>query len=378
MIWLALLWPFMAAGISLLFFRRRVTPGEWVCLLAVPFLLVWYSSRKGHSLMTTDVEIWNGAVSRAEYSEPWNEKVACHHKIPCVHKDAQGKAQHRDDGTRHEFDVEEHPARWLVIDTNKQTIPIDSARFEELAARFKSRTFVEMNRRFHTRDGDMYVADWPGDDTTLEPVATSHEYENRTLGADSVYGHEKVDPAKWGLYEEPTITGFYRARSLFGSSDSEAQKALDRVNARLGPQKQVRALVLVFPNKPREAAFDQEAYWKGGNKNEFVICIGTDKEGKVSWAHAFSWTEVEALKVEAQAAVMQQSGQPLKLLPVVDWLGQNLKRFQRKQFADFSYLYVAPPLWLVVLTHALTLIFTGAWLILAVVQPDKEASPAGN
>jgi hypothetical protein len=372
-IWLALLWPFLAGGLSLLFFRRRVTPGEWLCLLAVPLFMVWFSARKGHSMMTTDVEYWGGAVKTAEYHEAWNEKVPCRHKIRCVHKDAKGKSLHPDDGREHEFDVDEHPASWVVVDTNGQKIAINQSRFEELAARFKNRRFVEMNRRFHTRDGDQYVTDWSGDDETLEAVTTRHTYENRTLGSASVYNYEKVDPAKWGLFELPEITDVYRARTLLGITDVKAQTALDRINAHLGPRKQVRALVLVFADKPREAAFDQEAYWKGGNKNEFVVCIGTDKDGKVTWSHVFSWTEVEALKVEARNLVMEQAGQKLNLEPVVAWLGKNLERFQRKPFSDFSYLHVAPPLWLVVLTHAITLAFTAAWLILAVVRPNSLA-----
>lgn len=343
-------------------------------MLLIPLVGVFAADRYGKGLVTKDVEYWGGAVKSAVYTEPWNQKTKCRHKSQCIHLDEKGKPKHSDDGPSHEFDIEEHRATYFAYDTNGEKIPIDAKKFEQLCSRFKNRTFKNMHRRFHTKDGDRYVTTWGGQMNNLEPTTTMHQYENKILGSRSTYRYHEVDPTKWGLFEYPEITDFYRAPAILGQKDEEASRRLDILNAQLGPQLQLRAMILVFVGKPRDAAFDQEAYWMGGNKNEFVICIGTDDKRRVQWSHVFSWTKVESLKIEARNEVMNQVDKPLDLSKLVTWMARNMQRFERKSFSEFDYLHVDPPLWVVVATHAATVVFTALWLWLAVVVPNRKSS----
>lgn len=374
MIWIALIWPVFFGLISLIFFNRRVTPKEAGTLLLIPLVGVLAADRYGKRLVTKDVEYWGGAVKSAVYSEPWNQKTKCRHKSECIHMDEKGKPKHSDDGPSHEFDIEEHKASYFAYDTNGEKIPIDAKRFAELCSLFKNRKFKDMHRRFHTKDGDRYVTTWGGQMDRLEPTTTAHQYENKILGSRSTYHYNEVDPTKWGLFDYPEIKEFYRAPAILGMKDEDASRRLDILNAQLGPQLELRAMILVFVGKPRDAAFDQEAYWMGGNKNEFVICIGTDDDRRVQWAHVFSWTKVEALKIEARNEVMNQVDKPLDLSKVVTWMARNMQRFERKSFSEFDYLHVDPPLWVVLATHAATIVFTALWLWLAVVIPNRKSS----
>ncbi len=65
----------------------------------------------------------------------------------------------------------------------------------------------------------------------------------------------------------------------------------------------------------------------------------------------FSWTEVELLKLDVRNFIITQ--EKLDLVSIVEYLSSNVKtKFIRKPFADFSYLTVEPPLWIVLLIYA--------------------------
>jgi hypothetical protein len=94
--------------------------------------------------------------------------------------------------------------------------------------------------------------------------------------------------------------------------------------------------------------------WENGNKNEFILCIGVDKEFNVEWANVFSWCEQELLKLEVRDFVLDQK--KLNLEEVVGYMTTNVDRkFSRREFAEFSYLSVEPPFWGIMLTFFLTL-----------------------
>lgn len=103
----------------------------------------------------------------------------------------------------------------------------------------------------------------------------------------------------------------------------------------------------------------------GGNKNEFILCIGLDKNRNVTWCRPFSFTEAQETKVEVRNYV-QEMGR-LNLSLISDFLYKELdKNFVRKKFKDFSYLTVEPKDWQVTLTFILTLIvniFVSMWII---------------
>jgi hypothetical protein len=53
---------------------------------------------------------------------------------------------------------------------------------------------------------------------------------------------------------------------------------------------------------------------------------------------------------------MEQEGKPVDLVALMPWIAENIEqRFVRRQFAEFSYLTVEPPLWMVILTFLLTI-----------------------
>jgi len=119
---------------------------------------------------------------------------------------------------------------------------------------------------------------------------------------------------------------------------------------------------------------EQEAFWKRGNKNEFITCVGVDKDLAVQWCHVFSWTEVEELKIEARNIVMGMK--TLDLVAYLDAVRPLVEtKWQRKHFKEFSYLTVEPTTTAVVWTYVITLAVTigiGVWAVMNGLDPDSS------
>lgn len=366
--WFALLIPVITAVVLLKKFSRQVLWWEFIVLLVTPIVLISISKTLVELSQTNDTEYWGGFVTKTEYYEDWNEKVSCSHAKYRTKTDSKGNTKEVFDGWKHPYDVDYHPPYWLVIDSNGSSISVDSTRFDALCNQFGNKTFVGLHRDYHTDDGDKYEAIWKLEKEKLESTTTVHTYENRVQASDSVFNFQEVDPKTYGLHEYPTIRDYYRQTCILGPGGvtmPNGEKELQYWNATLGARKQVRIFFLVFKNKPMQAAVEQRNYWKGGNKNELIVCMGVNDTYEPQWCFPFSWSEAEICKIEARNAVMDQKELDLpKLAEVIAGIAEE--KFVRKKFEDFGYISVTPPTWAVVLIYALTFgasIGLAAWAV---------------
>jgi hypothetical protein len=386
-IWFAALIPFIGAGALFWIWNRKVALWEGLVMMVVPLFLIGGAKACSEHSQTAATEYWGGYVTTAEYYEDWDERVSCRHPISCIHPtysvDSNGRPYqsgyaHSNDGHYHSYDVDYHPEEWEVHTSVKESRSISKLSFEGLAKQFSSRDFVNLHRSYHSKNGNKYVATWKGEAETLEPVTVSRSYENRVQASQSVFNFKTVDPKDYGLYKHPPVSGFSQQVTHGPSATALAEKKFQYLNATLGAPKQVRLYVLVFQNQPIQAAMEQEAFWKRGNKNEFVTCIGVDKDLEVQWSHVFSWSEIEELKIEARNQVMGMK--KLDLVAYADWLGPMIeKKWVRKNFDDFSYLTVEPTTSAVIWTFLLTLLVTAAIGVFAVLNDvDNDGTFLGS
>lgn len=356
MIWFAMLIPLIAIALLLWKFSYKMAPWEYAVVFFVPLLAIVISKYSIETMQTSDDEYWGGYVLNSEYYESWDEMVPCRHPKYETTTDSKGNTTTRFVGYEHAYDVDWHPPYW-VINTTIGTFPVPEDRFVRLTHKFGNRVFVGLHRHYYSKDGDKYIASWKQEAEKLEPVTDVRSYCNKVQASKSVFNFKEVNPKDYGLFEYPKIDSEYKQRSIIGNGGADhiqAEKKLDYFNATLGGRKQVRMFVLIFKNQPLQAGFDQENYWKGGNKNEFVTCIGVDDSLTIQWAHIFSWSEVEDLKIDARDQL--EHDKPLELVKYVDWLGSNIEsRFKRKSFKDFDYLSVEPPAGAVAFVYLLTI-----------------------
>ncbi len=361
-IWGAMAIPVVTAIVLFVWFRHKTVVWEFVVPFAVSIVCIALFKYTTQKVQTSDSEFWGGWATHAQYFERWNEKVPCTHtkycSETCRNSDGSTYSCQKPCGNQHLYDVDDHPPRWVLNDSNGESQSISRGQFEELATKWHSRKFVDLHRHYHTVDGDKYVATWDKDDKTFVAVTTRHTYENRVQASTSLFNFERVDPKLWKLYEYPGI-GTWDQPAILGGNGAQAQEAdtlLRTGNAKLGRGKQVKMFVLQFgPESTLQTGLAQENYWRGGNKNEFTLALGTDDSGKVTWAHVISWTQEDRLKIDVREHALHQ-GQ-LDLVDLTQYMIDEVgARFERKAFADFSYLTVEPPGWAVALSYLLTLL----------------------
>jgi hypothetical protein len=333
--WGAVIIPIVAAIYVYKFHERKVTWWEFLVSMAVPVVCIFGLKFAAEKTICRDKEYWTGYMVSCSYEEPWNEYI----RKTCSRTVGSGKNQ-----TTVHYDcsyVKEHPAKWYAEDNNGIVYGVSPDTFAAVSDRWKSRRFVDMHRKFHSRDGDKYMATWDGDARTVEVMTSIHAYENRVQASHTIMNYLDVDPKKYGLHDYPEIGGDgYDCPSILGTCPryASANFALSAANAALGAKKQVRMWMLVFDDKPIEAGIEQESYWKGGNKNELVACVGT-KSGQVSWCYVFSWTPREDLKISVRDKIVGlenfDADNAVKIL-----VDETADKWERKQFSEFNYITV--------------------------------------
>jgi hypothetical protein len=341
--------PLLATIGMLMFFRKKIAWWEYLALFGSSFIIILISKLIITTSMTSDTEYWSEAAYKIEYDGAWSEWVekTCSYDCFC---------DTDDDGyetcmTCYEDCSERvyHSDHYRIIGKSGKSYSISAKEYNRIAENWGGDKRVGSHHGVKVRgDKGIHEAFFPKDSPeVLECIVTSHSYTNKVQAAHSVHEYPEVsesDVKKYKLYEYPEIYSKYKQKHILGAGDATqryAEQNMDALNAELGPSKQCKAFIVIFKNQPEEAGKLQEAYWKGGNKNEFVMTIGVDDDNKVLWAHPFSWTENEVIKTTTQNFVEQQ--EYLELSKVSEYMHVELRDgFERKQFADFDYLTAEP------------------------------------
>lgn len=381
LVWLAVVIPLIAVPVLYWRFSHRIALWEVLLQIGIPVILVLCSKLLIEHCQVTDTEFWGGWVTHSEYYEDWDERVPCRHPKYETYTDSEGNTHSRFVGYEHIYDVDYHPPYWQMIDSNGLVIHTSQENFRRLIQQFGNNVFVDLHRSYHSNDGDKYVTTWPNTSETQESVVTVHSYENRVQASNSIFNFQKVDPKANNLFEYPPVDGYNHQQVILGNGGptmSTAEEWLQHANAMLGTTRQAKIFVLVFTDRSMQDAMLQEAYWRRGNKNEFVICIGTDKQFNVQWGYVFSWTEVELLKIEVRNLIVEQKELDLVKLALQTFPLME-EKWQRKHFRDFAYLTIDPPTWAVAIVFFLTLLASGGlsvWVVMNDLNPEPGSIKA--
>lgn len=376
LIFIACIIPVFTAFVLWYFFRHKTVWWEFLIPFAASIIIGLAFKFGGEYAQTRDTEYWSGTIVKAEYYEDWNEYI--HQTCTCC-CDKDGNNCSTYDCSY----VDYHPAYWEITDNNGITTTVSKEVYKKLRKKFGNSKKVDLRRDYHTNDGDKYVTYWPKTDKTLECMVTEHTYENRIQASTDIHNYQDVsedDIKLYKLYDYPKIHSYYKQDNILGKIDgwSKYNRKLEILNAKLGKKKQVKVFVLLFDSPDRQAGIMQEAYWKGGNKNEVVVCIGLDENGSVDWCHPFSWTEEEIVLVDIRTEIEETEGK-LDMGRTIDFIYNEVdQKFVRKEFADFNYITVPPTSAQIIWTIVLTLLINvgiSFWLIR---NEFDEDNPRGN
>jgi len=379
-IWTAMFIPLLAIIILAIFFNKKMAWWEYLLVLAVPALIILGIKSGVESAQVRCTEYWGAYLTKGAYYEDWDEWITetCYREVPCG-TDAHGNTKWCSES----YDCshsEYHPAYWEVTNSIGETFHVDSAYFEKLCKLWGKRDFLKMNRDYYTKDGNAYTTAF---DSVLDhtiPTTTKHVYENRVQASHSIFNFrefKKGEASKLGLYDHPGIDGFSQGSILGPLSTDPNGRYIEYVNAYAGRPSKVKVFILSWVGKPEDISFQQEAYWKGGNKNEVVVCIGLNADKTIEWCRVFGWSKNEQMKIEVRNFVMAQINVPLDVLAQL--LTQQFEhKIIRRDFREFSYLTVDPPTTAVVWTFILTILLCAGLGWFSVENEFDRDDPSGK
>jgi hypothetical protein len=335
---LAYLFPLLTSGAMIVLFNDYEHWASYLALAAAAMLGI-KAVIKGSN---KDKEYWSAYSIAVEHHEPWTERV----ETTRTYTDNKGQTH-----TRTEVTYVRHPDRWLMYLNTGHVETIDSSFYDFLCARWG--TPMEYIRPFHSncvRGGGGQQYKWNGVYWDAATRTYERNYENYILHSNSIFRFEKVTKevaAEYGLIDYPYFRGDHDVVMVSSNLpetfmiSEDVQRHFQLLNAFAGSTCQIHVFVLVYDaEKGLETALKQRAYWEGGNKNEFVVCLGVENPDSpvVRWCKAFSWCDVPSLETATESYFIEHK--ELNLLKYAAWLKENLHLWKRKEFSDFKYLGV--------------------------------------
>lgn len=342
-----------------------------VVFMGAPILIDFYAQ-------TYDTEVWSGRVTSVDHKEEWDEY---HPESTSCRTDSDGD---RVCTTRKAY-WEHHYAENYIYTSDGGRIEVDNP----------------------YSGGRSFNDSYPNTDGELEeffpigmPSASVHSYENRVNASYSLFKNKNIDlklypdlpdypDSVYGYTDIPRIVGDIpnkkAATAYLNEVNSELNKQVEDPE-RPGKTKAWKEVNLIFVNvgadKPREYGLALQDKWQNGNKNDFVVSFSMDSSGRVQWAYAFSWSEVDILKLEVQDLVMGV-GQVADFVDVIDPVADKVAElFVRKSFSDFDYLQIDPSgaVLTVVWILEVALMILHAYLVFKrkKIKPDKPKKKGGG
>ncbi len=257
----------------------------------------------------------------------------------------------------------------LAIGNDKERVGITQEQFREFRRQLGAAELVTVPVEGEfVGDSNNYVA--MNNNSVFVPAYTVRPFRNHARSALSLHSFSEP-PEGVQLFEYPVkgsktaLVGFFavqlaavgnpseciptelqffdwrRSERLLGNAKEHYNiEAWDRLNAELGPEKNVNLILIGFDGESTNAHW-QEAKWLGGKKNDLVLCYGplTDS-GKPSWTYCFGPTRDELVKRNLESALLNK-------VPGEEALPQIQKevaaRYRPKEQASPGYLDISPP-----------------------------------
>ena len=328
--------PFLTAIFLLIVFSRKIVWWEYIALILPSLLFVLFTRLIMVSMNSNDTEYLGGYVNRITYYEPWDEMVEVRH----TRTNSDGETE-----VYYTWEREYHSERYTYVDNeSKWEHHLSKKEYETIKKRMGNKTvFRDMHRDYHRIDGDAYDIFWDGKVETLYDITTPHTYTNKVKANQShtifKMGDISFEEAKeMGLYEYPEIHSMNQDPIIGRNVSDKDKQRIKYINATYGGKYQFRTYILIYENKDITISEIQKEYWQNGNKNEFVLCLGVQRDSVV-WANAFSWCDEPRLEVKARDYFIQNP--KLDINQYGEWLQTQIPtQWDRKEFEDFAYIRV--------------------------------------
>ena len=328
--------PFITALFLLIVFNRKMVWWEYLVLILPSLLFTLITQLIMVSVNSSDTEYLGGYVDRITYYEPWDEMVRVRH----TRTNSDGEEE-----VYYTWEREYHSERYTYVDNeSKWEHHLSKKEYETIKKRMGDKAvFRDMHRDYHRIDGDAYDIYWDKTIEHLYDITTPHSYTNKIKASQShtIFKYSDIseeDAKELGLYEYPDIN-LMNQNPIIGRNASDKDKQrIKYINATYGKTHQFRVYMLFYEGKDIEISEQQKAYWQNGNKNEFVVCLGTQRDSVV-WCNPFSWCDEPKLETLTRDYFLQNP--KVDIDAYGEWLQTQIPtKWKRKEFSDFEYIHI--------------------------------------
>ena len=335
--------PFIISIFLLIFFKKYIVWWEYICLVVTSILFTLLLKSVFIASLEYDTEYLGGYITKITHYDEWDEWIhkTCTRQVPCG-RDSKGHTIYRTETYDCSY-RDYHPECWTYTDNyNREEYFYNKSYFDAAMRELgcPRMVFRDMHRNYYRIDGDAQDYFYDGTVQHIRPLVWSETYRNKILASHSIFKFEEIDDDdadSLGLFRYPDVNDNDQAVILGFKAGKEVHKQYKYINSIYGAKKQFRIYVLVFRDKPLEISEKQKSYWQGGNKNEFVLCLGYNtKKGTIDWCNPFSWCDKPELEVATKRYFRDHPKMDLSEYP--QWLENHLHLWKRKEFKDFDYI----------------------------------------
>ena len=337
--------PFIISLFLLIFFKKYIVWWEYIVLITLSIFFTWAFRAAFISTMESDTEYLGGYITRITHYDEWDEWIT----RTCTRTVHDGYDKDGKEITHEEkYDCsyrDYHPEYWAYTTNTSEWEHYFSNKAEfDRAMRdlgYPKMVFRDMHRDYYKIDGDAQDYFYDGKPEHVRAYVWTNTYTNKVLASHSIFKFEDISDEEadsLGLFRYPDIRVHDQDVVLGFQPGIVTHKYFKYINSVYGPTKQFRIYIIVFNGKPYNISELQRAYWKGGNKNEFVVCMGYEAmTGKITWCNAFSWCDKPDLEVATERFFREHPR--LDYVDAYgDWLMKNIHLWKRKEFHDFDYI----------------------------------------
>ena len=333
--------PFIISVFLLIFFKKYIVWWEYICLVGVSILFTLLFKSIFIASLEYDTEYLGGYITKITHYDEWDEWIhkTCTRRVPCG-RDSKGNTIYRTETYDCSY-RDYHPECWKYTDNyNREEYFYNKSYFDAAMKELghPKMVFRDMHRKYYRIDGDAQDYYYDGTPQHLRALVWKNSYQNKILASHSIFKFEDIDDDdadSLGLFRYPDVNDNDQDVILGFRAGKEVHKQYKYINSIYGARKQFRIYVLVFRDKPLEISEKQKSYWQGGNKNEFVLCLGYNtKKGTIDWCNPFSWCDKPELEVATKRYFREHPRMDLSQYP--SWLHKNINLWKRKQFSDFD------------------------------------------
>jgi hypothetical protein len=287
-----------------------------------------------------EYEAWTYKIISVEHWEQWTTHETRTETY------TTGSGENQQTHTRIVHYTEKHGPYWYAIDEYRKKHSINRTDYDK----WKNIWVVENQIGFNngsaahfweSKDGRIFGCSWDNNFNTMYPFVEIKTYENRVRRSQSVFRtkeptREIKKRFKLPLNEHNVSPVICYNGAVVSESDL---LYLNRINALLGPQNEMRLLFVLFKGEPRSVVHDILSAWNGPNMNEFVVFIGLNGQ-RIAWIDVESWADQTSLHGLVEGEFLISSSAFPKLASSSTTTGIIGKgKVLRKTSLTFSLLY---------------------------------------